>query len=490
MEPVPEPFIPSGHWSTVPLRHGLHLSAHEDLPIARVERGGSSDALIGIAVDPSEPDRTEPEIVKRLTTSAPDLPTLIGRTAPLAGRWVWIHQDAANTYLFTDPCGFRQVYFHSHAGWFWCGSGPDIIDAACPLTPTADGDLTELVSSPRFARRQFALVGDLTPYRDCRHLLPNHYLSAEPHAVVRFYPAGPTAPRSISQATDAAVPILQGILEGLTARHSVSLAVTAGRDSRVLVAASKAVRRDVEYFVYADGLVPPGSADSWVPQALSRHLDLGLVLRDCAEEPPEWFVTALSRNVTFGRTPSRTRTVWDKLKRGDERVNINGNGSEICRSFFDRYGKRGTRDQTGADLAAVMGYQGIPYAEHALDAWVDGVRHLTSEQLALLDLLYWEQRLGNWGARYPAEQDIACDEVSPFNCRSLIEILASAPRQARVAPGFLLHRSLVARMWPEALDVPINPLAPGDVVGRATRWIRPHVPESLVDIVKKTLAGR
>jgi hypothetical protein len=483
----PEPFAPSEHWSHVALRHGLHLSVHTDLPFVRSEDESATRVLLGVAVDALEPGRTEAEMLARLSTGAPDLASAIDQTTSLAGRWVVIQQDRSNTYLFTDPCSFRQVYYHSDGDRTWCGSRPEIIDAAHPLTAATGADLVDFVSSAQHTRRRFAWIGDTTPYAGCFHLMANHYLSIDPLSTARFYPSHSIAARSDTDVIDMAVPMLQGLVAGLACRHDVCLAVTAGWESRVLLAASRAVRSDIEYFVYGDGLVPSGGADSWVPQELSRRLGLGLVLRSCTQEAPAWFTSALRRNNSGGRVAGQTRTVWDKFKRDEQRLNINGNASEICRSHYDRFSRRSARDVTGPDLAGLMGYRGVPFAENELERWRDGVNDRASDALTVLDLLYWEQRLGNRGAQYPAEQDIACDEFSPFNCRLLLETLASAPRRSRIEPAYTLYRGLVERMWPETLAVPVNPPAKGDALGRARKLIRPLIPEPLVDAAKRVL---
>jgi hypothetical protein len=485
----PEPFAPSACWSSAPLRHGLHLSVHMDLPYVRAAQGDVEAVLLGVAVHALEPHLTEQEILDRLLAASPDLETMIERSSPLAGRWVLIRQDGASTHVFTDPCGFRQVFFHAEDGHVWCGSQPEIIAAVCPLARLVRADLDEFVKTKPYLSRQSAWIGDLTPYDGCLHLMPNHHLRIDPLATVRFYPYRSLPMRSVADVVDAAVPMLEGILTALATRHDASLAISAGWDTRLLLAASRGVQDSIHYFVYGEGLVPEGAADSWVPQELSRRLGLGLIVRSCVDEGPEWFCDALWTNVTTPRFEAKTRTVWDKFRRRDERLNINGNAGEVCRSFYDHYGKRGTRQYTGADLAAIVGYTGIAFAESELDRWIEQMPRFAGSELTELDLLYWEQRLGNWGAQYPTEQDIACDEFSPFNCRLLMETLASAPRGVRVAPKYLLSRSLIEHMWPEVLDVPINPIPRSDVLGHAKAWIRPHLPEPLV-VTAKRILGR
>ena len=55
------------------------------------------------------------------------------------------------------------------------------------------------------------------------------------------------------------------------------------------------------------------------------------------------------------------------------------------------------------------------------------------------------------------EADIAHEIFLPYNCRRLLLTLLSAEEKYRMPPEFELNRRLADHMWPETLDVPINP---------------------------------
>jgi hypothetical protein len=318
--------------------------------------------------------------------------------------------------------------------------------------------------------------------------MPNHYLSADHLEQIRFYPSKPIPRKNTSDIVESAGSILQGVMTTLTTRYNVFLALTAGWDSRVLLAASRHVCEHLEYFVDRQGILPESHPDVWVPKRIARKLDINFIVKSSADVLPGWFVSILSQNVTGARVLPKTRMIYEKFVTGEKRININGNGSEICRNFFDKYCKLDPKDISSADLARMFGYEGLSsFVVQELNEWRKGFDYEPVEGLNILDMLYWEQRLGNWGAQYPAEQDIVVEEISPFNCRLLIETLLSSPRHLRAAPDYPLYNELIRYMWPEALSVPINPEPKGNLIGAMKRRVKPYIPSPIVQVLKRLL---
>ena len=453
----PAPFIPSPHWSSIPLNHGLHLSVHRDIGVFSESQDGVIVALIGLAIDSLHPESTMSDIARSLIRNASEIRQLIDCTASLAGRWVIVFQDQKGTYLFTDPCGFRQVFYHLDTRDFWCGSQPEIINEMHKLDWDTDEELLRFLMSPELSQTESAWVGARTLYKNCFHLLPNHYLDVNRLEQIRFYPIRMLPEKDTSEIVKLASSILQNTIEAIAKRHDVLFALTAGWDSRVLLAASRHVSQNMEYFIDRQGVISEDSPDVWVPSLLAKRLGINFTIRNSAEDLPGWFVSLISRNVTGARILPKSRMIYSKYITAEKRININGNAGEICRNYFDERCKLDPKDVSTADLARSLGYNNSPFVLQEIDEWRNGLCSQGVNDVNILDMLYWEQRLGNWGAQYPAEQDIAIDEISPFNCRLLIETLLSSPRRLRAAPDFPLYKELIENMWPEALSVPINP---------------------------------
>ena len=66
--------------------------------------------------------------------------------------------------------------------------------------------------------------------------------------------------------------------------------------------------------------------------------------------------------------------------------------------------------------------------------------------------------MGNWGAMYPFEQDIAVEEFCPFyNKNMLFSIMRIDPKNRSFFRS-KFHQNLIKYLWPETLTEPINPV--------------------------------
>ncbi|MCZ7551706.1 MAG: hypothetical protein M5U05_03830 [Anaerolineales bacterium] len=453
----PKEFKPTEDWNSLQINHNLIVSIHPELKTTSTISDKKSVIIIGNIVDPLNPHLSISEIVNNIIANGACIEDVIQGTYALTGRWLLIYQDENDTGIFTDPCGFRTAYYVFSDDGFWCGSQPEIINSAKSLEVDDEILLNSFRFSTDRARNESAWIGNRTIYRNCFHLMPNHYLKVSQVKQVRFYPIEKLPKINYSTIIDLTSTILQGTLEAIAGKQKVLQALTAGWDSRVLLAASRNYSNNIEYFIDRKGMLPEEHQDVWVPKSLAKKLGINLNIINSIEDPPDWFISILSKNVTGARILPKSRTIYHHLVNNETMININGNGSEICRNFFDKYLQFQNNQINCEELALIIGYPNIQYVVDELRSWKNSLFSLGGEKTNILDYLYWEQRLGNWGAQYPAEQDIAIEEFSPFNCRMLIETLMIAPRETRAAPHYTIYRDIICSMWPEALSIPINP---------------------------------
>ena len=486
----PESCAPTPHWTHRALRHGFILSAHPDLQVVSESRGDAVVTLLGFVLDPFKPARTEADIVHSLTAGASDILKLISLTKPLAGRWAVIYQDPAGTFLFTDPCGFRTVFFYHDGCDVWCGSQPEIIKAKCSLRSNMDCQFLQFLNSPTLGRGESAWIGTQTVYEGCLHLLPNHYLDVNRLEQVRFFPKGTLPDLEASAVAETSRAILEGIFAGIVGRQKVTMALTAGWDSRILLAASKHVAREVQYYLDRMGVLPEHHPDVQVPRRLAKRLGVSFITLNSDDFTPGWLSSALAANVTGARALPKTRTICAMLLVGEERIIINGVGGEISRNNWDS--GLDLDAVTSSDLVRMFWIVDHPFSVREAERWQRGLPAL-DERVNSTVLFFWEQRLGNWGAQYVAEQDIAVDTLHPYNCRLLIETLLATPRRARAAPDFPLHRQLAQAMWPEVLSVPfchnVRPRVVTFDFGAAKERVRSYVPTPIVERMKELTSG-
>jgi len=83
----------------------------------------------------------------------------------------------------------------------------------------------------------------LTPYRHVRRVLPNHYLDLEGWKAVRHWPgkAELTVDYDTDRAVKEIVSIIKNNLQAISKRYRIHMGLTAGRDTRLLLACSRPI---------------------------------------------------------------------------------------------------------------------------------------------------------------------------------------------------------------------------------------------------------
>lgn len=192
----------------------------------------------------------------------------------------------------------------------------------------------------------------------------------------------------------------------------------------------------------------------------ARKLSLALGIKVHVIQLPlldDSFVRIYKSRSAYSRILPKTAHIqWHYLNnKGKGVLNINGNGGEIARCFYPQV----PLDSKAARKLSLLTL--FPsFFEPRLTSWCNESKEWVLDSgLGLSDLFYWEQRCGIWGAAYPAEQDLAIEELSPFSNRNLLLQLLYVSRSARKGPGHVLFKKIIGAGWPKALDVPFNDLS-------------------------------
>lgn len=457
-----KPYQPNAFWKIEELPAGYFLSVHQDLPYKCRVEGQKALVILGLFFDPLKPNKTTQELIDDVWTHFDGFDDLFTTTKPFSGRWALIAIENGTVRLFTDACGFRTIFYRYVNQFFHFASQPELLKKQHPLALKTEAYLTEFLQSEAYIRGESAWIGQQTIYEDCYHLLPNHYFDTKQAAPVRFYPNHAVAPVVENREAQLSLicRLLQGTYQALIRQSSLMLPVTSGWDSRLLLAAARNHLDDIQCYVQQLDGMDENHPDIQIPKSMSEQCGFSFEVHHLPQENvPDWFWQQIRTNVTNPRCLPKSSIIYNHLETNDQRININGNGSEICRNYFDKYGKHQGLKYTLDELQFLLyGKNRVPEMFRVeIASWMQDFDRNPMGYFSIGDLLYWEQRIGNWGAQFPAEQDIARDEVSPFNCRLLLELMNAFPLSERSAPNFKLYHDLIAHMWPDLLDYPFNP---------------------------------
>jgi hypothetical protein len=375
----------------------------------------------------------------------------------IGGRWLIIVQRQDDTILFTDPAGLRQVYYTDIdvTKQIHCASEPGLLQKICGFT--IDPEAESFQHSPGFqANSEYWWPGDKSCFREVKRLLPNFFLDSSSGVCKRFWPVKPFKHREKVDVIKLLSKRLPSFMDAISRRGRVAVAITAGLDSRMVLASCKPVLKQLEFMTVKQDGMADSHPDLQIPRIFADNLGFNHKI-----------VGNESNNVrnTFRRSYKDSilhfhekwlpdaQSIYDAYNQ--EAIIVVGSMAETGRLYYKSSLPAG-KQLTSAQLASAANLGSHPFAIDAFADWLHGAENTFNYNLA--DLFYWEQRAGRWMATSQLEFGTVWRDIfAPFNSREILECLLSADEEIRCAPDYELFNDLIACLWPELLSQPINP---------------------------------
>lgn len=364
----------------------------------------------------------------------------------LAGRFVAVLITPTARRVYFDPCGqFPAVY---NAAARRVGASP------CLVADDA-GATNALAARLNVRKNDVFFPFGCTSFDDVERLLPNHYLDLMTTGPVRHWPMGPI--ERIEDSDDAAIENLVAQIAEKTAanlaavagRYPVYLSLTAGRDSRMLLAAARPVRERVRCFL---ARLPDDTAaqDQRVAKKIAARAGLELDIFDevaASEEQLELWQLRTGYCVG-GRTNHIVATM---MQIEAERVFLPGLCGEIGRAYYWKEADFAADRFSAGELVSRLKVPAEAQFVEGAKEWIDNLP--SNDVFETLDLLYIEQRLGCWAG--PTHfGHVGNLRMLPLSDRAIIGAMLRLP--ARYRFDRRLARDMIGRLWPELLRYPFN----------------------------------
>lgn len=442
----------------------LVLSVHPDLSYTRADANDRSVLLLGFVLDPRHPDRDNQTILSTVLQNTTRFDEILREFDAFAGRWAAIYVAGGQVLLFHDPAGLRPVYhWRDDHGSIWCASSPNLLSLLTGVSQDVGANRKSLSrgGALRTDRAHF-WPGSGSAFLDVDRLLPNHYLDLRSGKIQRYWPRAPIPLEQQDVARIRCADTLTGVISAAAARYPLALAMTAGLDSRLLLAASRGCVENLAFYTLKKTGMNKGHGDIRIPRRMLKDLGLNhkvISVRQRSEGPVANAIHATFSPFHQSTADQAQALFFDPPRRDGEWVTINGNVCEIARYsehrlFFRRCGV------SPENLASSVGMGSSDYAVAQFGAWYENAKPvLNASGIDPWDLFYWEQKLGGWLATVRTEFDVVEEGVSPFNSRSLLECMLGVDASLRSAPDYPFFRGLIADLWPELLGYPMNPPA-------------------------------
>lgn len=440
------------NWKKQKVTDDYILYAHPDLVQLKHTEKNKTIILLGDLYDPFNPEFTNQDIFERLF-KCDDFSELLVAAGQYAGRFVIFFVRDGSIKIFHDAAAAKKVYFTTKTPRMWCASQAHVLTKYCNIEETKNKLYHDFIKTDKFISHDRVFIMDNTPYDTVKQLLPNHYLDVNDKKTERFWPYEPNKSISLNEGIELGTKILAGIYKSANNRYDLMMSVTAGNDTRMLLAASREVSDNIYYYTNYHPRLTDDHQDIVVPSRLLKKIGLEFNIQRYSTEVDEDFKKAYYQN-TINPSEVHLPIVYNYHKNFPDKINLPGTFSDIARSFFNTFKK----DITPELMAKLWDYSDIEYVIENYKIWLDQSGELIKKHnYYITDIFNWEERYGNWVTQFMMEKEIAQDEFGPYNCRNLMKVFLSVPRKYRDVHTNVYFRGMVKHLWPELLTEPFNP---------------------------------
>lgn len=373
-----------------------------------------------------------------------------------SGRHAIIFGSQENVSVVTDATAMRSVFYAADGG---------VIASHAILIEQALGGHRKEIDLPF----QYGYPGNWTPYSRARTLTANTYYALKDNKVHRFWPIAPLGPRTAAEAANELLEKSAFALRSTAENKQVRLTLTAGLDSRAILAIALHSGIDFETYTYGDNAVT--AVDRAVAADLAAEFGLKHTVIDSRTTSPELKRSLLNSNysshhgVWVGALMSYFENITD--------VAVLGNALEIGRSNSMSFRRYDDSLPITAEAMAKLHYRRMTAfrREQVQKAGIDQYFKISEsgfhdfmvktgfDAAATIvdpfDLFYWEYRMSAWQGHAMNERDFYGESFIPFNARSILASMLGVPEKDRYDDSVVYR--MIEMVDPDILNVPINP---------------------------------
>ncbi|MEN8251760.1 MAG: hypothetical protein ABFS32_22765 [Bacteroidota bacterium] len=428
------------------------LYTHVDLKVTQYSEGELRLILLGDMFDYEFNKKDNQDILKDIADN--DIDQLLKNTERYTGRYVLFYLRNDALYLSHDATATRKIFYCTVKSEFWCASQPYLLAKVIGLKTSTDISKIEYYKSERFLTLSNSNIGDTTIYDEIRQVLPNHYFNVPEYRSVRYWPREQKETISVDECASISAKMIKGYMESIAARYRIMLPVTSGKDSRTLLAATCDIKDEVYYYINKEKRIDEKYKDIDIPKKLFQKLELDFHIVD-----PYIPVDGDFKRVYYQNNELASEfylpMIYNYYINFSDRVNLPGNIATGASWFYPIFKKK-VNVQSLLKLNKVEQYS---HAEKTYSTWLkNSMEFCTLTGFNIMDLFYWEERLGNWGSQIQLDKDIAQNDINPYNSRLLVKTMLSVrPLYSIECASYSLNTKIIKLLWPETLEVPINP---------------------------------
>lgn len=406
---------------------------------------------IGYCTHPAQPQKSTSDILRDLAQHS-SLDSFLLSTMMLGGTFFLIYRCTSGTFLIPDSGALMPCFFYHHQGITYLGSSAKQLYQALPKTAKPAPVETDFFDTA-YAKKGLYLMGH-TQWKGLYQLLPNHYLDLHTGKTHRYFPSAPLQKATPDEVIPDLINLLTGQWRAISCQQKPVLPLTAGWDSRVLLATAQPIINQLPFTYtmwhanwsekHEDILIPPRLAHI----AGVRHQ---FFFNNREASPADLQKLQNHLDAHNPRNPAMHTQVYNPHLSG--LCIVSGVSSETAKRY---YGEE--KNITPQRLSILAGYGNHPHAIYIMDQWLGTTQSIQELGYDVLDFFHWEFNVGSSVAREVFQINLSQATVfPPFNHKLLIDTLLRVPPRYRDMYDHDVYRKLIAQCWPPLLSLPVNP---------------------------------
>lgn len=384
--------------------------------------------ILGYAIDVLHPQYTLKEMCFELKKAmsknvlGPEL------TRTWNGRFVIFLNSNEGLVVWNDCCGLKQVFRDTSDPFVFASQARYI---AALKEYEKDSEAEEYLELAKKKDKEYSLILDRTLYCSIRRLLPNHYIKNGKEL---------RADLCIKNGSSSfAAELIRNSLDGIGGLGSIAVTLTAGWDSR-LVLSGVDNRSDSVLVTLKYDWMDELNQDIVVASELAKEKGIQHKVVNC-DRKDQSFIDEYMAHSENGHE------YWIQMAQATRDGGfansywVKGSCNEIIRNSFGVLYNWQVNEKI---LCKLYSLPTVPFVKDAIQSWLGTSREFCKKNnISLLDLFYWEQRMGSWLAECLNEADVVGETFTPFNSRVYIENGLAIDINKRIAPDYAFFKEIL-----------------------------------------------
>ena len=353
--------------------------------------------------------------------------------------------------VYTDACASFKVFYAESEGEKVIASDPKTLNKFFSFKIDKNKE-KEIFYNSNYFLNDNTKVGHHTRYKNMYQLVSNYSLDLNSFESTRIFPREKRKEETQKETSKQLIPIFRNILQQIEKRFVIYASITAGYDSRLLMAATKILSEQVQYYTFTLANKSDDFIDYTLPKKMTSELGLKYKLVNI-DELNEGVKEEIFNTYDLPKISpfQQYKDIFPNTEK--ENILLVGFVSEVAKNYLERVPVK-----NGKDVVRAVHSPDNKYLENYYQKWLNKNKK-TIDQFGyeVLDFIHWEQDITNFAGQNTYYAHHYVNLFSIFNSREIIRIMLAVKPEKRDGKDTQFFRYLIQKMWPELLNYPFNP---------------------------------